>query len=456
MAWQERPDGKQFHLLALDANSTLRVWNVRDFLPTSEDMDDLDDRVIIVQLPFDIVGPSGTRILHFDFLTRHPETVLLALSSGIIATIQLNRTGEPQVKYQNLNEDLVHTAITADGKLSMYTQAKADTLYELSVHEDVESATATRVPIQANHTFKNIRAAGERTVIFGADRLMSWTDDPTSATSLPCEDLHDVLLSKDGTLMLLQQGSDIHVMDCSRMVSILKHTPPAQPSFLKITPDGEYFVYVYAGKEIRLVRIRDALVIAWYTMITAIHSFEVSSNGWFVLAGTSDRRLFVLLIADIENPSTKGRLQLLREYNAPMDKLQTEQLVTEAAKFDDSSSGSDDTDIAFGGMDSGSESEMSVMSGISMASERKRSSRKSTKTTASKGHQVIDMSTRPLSRSKTAENLKWKMKMLLMDSENPSAESAVTRPHNLDIEVDDSVPKQSGVVMMTPRICSLQ
>ncbi len=472
VAWREEPEGKRGYLLAVFGDSTLRVWDVRQFVPTTgEDRDAVADRntCICLKLPFDVIVPAQPRVLLFKCLPRYPDTVVLVLSSGTVATIQVNRKGDPQIKYHKLNEQLGHTAITDGGTLTMISQASPDTrgLYQLNVYPDIVSTTVTRVPTQVSHTVNGIRAAGERIVIFGDDQAMSWTEDPTSANSVPCEDLLDIQMSGDGKVMILQQESCIQVPDPSTMVSILKHTPPAKPSFLKISPDGEYFVYVYGGKEIRLVRIRDGLVIAWYTMVSNIHSFEVSSNGWFVLAGTSDRRLFVLAVADIENPSTKTRLELLREYNAPVDTSRINLLVSQAAKLADPYDSSDDmdSDVVFGSLDSESDSEMLVTSDacdseMPVTSDAcVKSERMGSNCASSKGrresHHVMDMTNRRLSRSWTPEIAEWKIKTLLQktDSDNISGEP---KSCNLDANVDGSISMETHDILMTPRICSLQ
>ena len=82
-----------------------------------------------------------------------------------------------------------------------------------------------------------------------------------------------------------------------------------------MTPDGHYLLYVCNDKDLYLLRLSDGKLLAWYTMYDTVQSLSVSSNSWYVLVGTSDRRLFVLLIADPLERTHDQRITEVRKNN---------------------------------------------------------------------------------------------------------------------------------------------
>ena len=81
--------------------------------------------------------------------------------------------------------------------------------------------------------------------------------------------------------------------------------------------------------QIRLVRIDDGHVMAWYTMHDPIQSLTISANGWYILIGTTDRRLFILLIVDPDRPEHRERIKHVRKCNPPLDEEDAYELLDE-------------------------------------------------------------------------------------------------------------------------------
>lgn len=109
------------------------------------------------------------------------------------------------------------------------------------------------------------------------------------------------------------------------------------------TPDGKYIVYVVRDKHVHLVRISDGRLLAWYTMYDEVNYITTSPNSWYVLISTSDRRLFVLLIADPDDESHDDRIKYVRRVNPPLTKEQAMSLLGDANDTDDDSSDDYDT-----------------------------------------------------------------------------------------------------------------
>lgn len=83
--------------------------------------------------------------------------------------------------------------------------------------------------------------------------------------------------------------------------------------------------------QMKLVRVSDGRVMAWYTMYDPIQSLAVSANNWFVLIGTSDRRLFVLLIVDPDEPKHRSRIRYVRKFNPPLSHDEALELLKRAS-----------------------------------------------------------------------------------------------------------------------------
>ena len=66
----------------------------------------------------------------------------------------------------------------------------------------------------------------------------------------------------------------------------------------KCTSDGRYLVYLTNDTQLYLTRLSDGKLLAWYTMYMKVSDLNISSDNWYVLLATQDRRLFMLMIAD--------------------------------------------------------------------------------------------------------------------------------------------------------------
>ena len=112
--------------------------------------------------------------------------------------------------------------------------------------------------------------------------------------------------------------------------------------YITLTHDGNYILCVTNKKMLRLIRYSDGRLLALYTMYDHVCSLTVSTNNHYVLIGTSDKRLFTLVIADPRERDHDARIQHVRDENPGLKKEQAIALLGEASAFQDFDHDSDD------------------------------------------------------------------------------------------------------------------
>ena len=119
------------------------------------------------------------------------------------------------------------------------------------------------------------------------------------------------------------------------MIDIREMSKKNQPvQHATVTPDGQYLLYACNDKDLCLLRLSDGKLLAWYTMYDTVQSLSVSTNSWYALIGTSDRRLFVLVIADPLERSHDKRIEHVRKANPPLTQEQMVTLMGDVNSFD--------------------------------------------------------------------------------------------------------------------------
>ena len=139
------------------------------------------------------------------------------------------------------------------------------------------------------------------------------------------------LLVSEGPLCMVLDKSTKHYavlnLESQKLLSTRKLSGRDPVEFCTLTPDGAYLVYVSGERQLYLMRLSDGKLLAWYTMYTTVCSLAISSNGWFVLVGTADKRLFVLVIADPDEETHSERIAHVRAANPPLEENVVAQLM---------------------------------------------------------------------------------------------------------------------------------
>ena len=101
-----------------------------------------------------------------------------------------------------------------------------------------------------------------------------------------------------------------------------------------MTNDGRYIVCVANQKVLRLVRYCDGKVLAMYTMYDTVCSLSTSSDSCYVIVGTTDKRLFTLIIADHDEKEHDNRITYARLMNPGLSKEHALALMGEANEME--------------------------------------------------------------------------------------------------------------------------
>ena len=137
--------------------------------------------------------------------------------------------------------------------------------------------------------------------------------------------------SVNGTLVLMNLELMVFI-DTTKGVSLgtfKYYFKPESVDDVRLTHDGKYLIHISDQKELRLLRVSNQRLLAHYTMYSDVKSIEVSANNWFICIGTADKRLYVLLIADPDEPQHKERIKYVRENNPVMTQDEVNVLMSE-------------------------------------------------------------------------------------------------------------------------------
>ena len=123
---------------------------------------------------------------------------------------------------------------------------------------------------------------------------------------------------------------------------------------ISLTSDGKYLVYLSDHRDVWLVRVADQTLPAEYNMYGNVIGFDLSTNDWFVCLNMSDRRLYVLLIADPNDDSHKERIKYVRETIPKLSKQSIKALSMIQSEYGGTyTDGDTDTDVdSWSGADS--------------------------------------------------------------------------------------------------------
>ena len=109
-----------------------------------------------------------------------------------------------------------------------------------------------------------------------------------------------------------------------------------------MSPDGLYFVYVVnKTKNLKLLRVSDGAHIGSYVMATEAHCLAISRDSWFVMMGTDDKRLFMLLLADPDSETHSENIKHVRK-NTVFNESEAKELMDGIQGFDEDEDDADD------------------------------------------------------------------------------------------------------------------
>ena len=228
-----------------------------------------------------------------------------------------------ELKLKELKGPFQHVCLLQNQKVLFLTSQKCyiyDTSEKCISHQFSASTIYDRFPTSV-YDFKYAEHTGELGMCTG-DILCLVNQATGRNTDIVLEgfkqDLPCKLYLIGTTQMIILQAHkcavvDIHSHSVSKSFTFGNPGTPIDHS--TVTLDGQYIVYITDRKEIYLHRISDGKLLAWYTMYQTINCLAVSMNNAYVLLGTSDKRLFTLIIADPDEPTHLVRIEKARRLN---------------------------------------------------------------------------------------------------------------------------------------------
>ena len=358
-------DDQMEQLVALDENGSCFVWKLSNKQASTLDQTCLRQRTTSKLKPGSAmqrqtVVDAASPIYHLekqilvDGVSDH-ESIHMLLDKNIMVLAMKNNPVAYRINVSDGNQTEEITGIYGPFKFAL--KVKEDALLVSNTEcalvsiakRSLERVTELKEILgsNANHLSDVIYASEAGLVLFVAgDNLVFWNPAVQNKSTLSCIQLRGmnetspkaILPSLTSLCIVIdkevKQYCRIDLIDRG-MIDLREISKKNQPvQHVTLTPDGQYMLYVCNDKDLCLLRLSDGKLIAWYTMYDTVQKLSVSANSWYALIGTSDRRLFVLVIADPLERSHDKRIEHVRKANPPLTQEQIATLLGDINKFD--------------------------------------------------------------------------------------------------------------------------
>ena len=183
--------------------------------------------------------------------------------------------------------------LTKGGKqLSVLETRSGSTILSLDLQESGKSIAKYAPNIS---DFFNL---GKDVLLHCGNALLCWNPDANSVFVSYKQILSGTKLQNTGPLFFMLNGKSLESFEKGTSLVHGLNQYSTKCDFYSITPDGSYLALVEENFYLKLFRTKDKMLIGQIRMAAKVTSLHVSKDGWFVILGTSDHRLFTYLIVD--------------------------------------------------------------------------------------------------------------------------------------------------------------
>ena len=180
---------------------------------------------------------------------------------------------------------------------------------------DLSAKTGLSLSKYGNRIWK-IGVWGSNTILLIGDVLLCHKYVSNSIFPLRKDMESDATFASAGsTLVLVNKGQISSLTDLN---GTWQHYPFAvEDNMFKVTEDGKYVICVEHSRTLKLLRVADGSELASFCFLVQITTLNLTNDGWFVVLGGADGRMYSYVIADPDDKSHDDRISGLPSRQQP-------------------------------------------------------------------------------------------------------------------------------------------